>query len=155
MEHTALARDLFRKGYNCAQAVTGAFHEEMGLPLDKATKLVSSLGGGMGGLRNTCGAVTGMFIVAGALFGYYSPENYDEKKEHYARIRYLASRFKEIHNTIICRELLQALPGKLKQDPLPRTETYYKIRPCIRFVETAASLLDELIANDGKIPKDE
>ena len=65
MNHAEKARDLFRAGYNCAQSVVGAFHEEMGLSLEDAVRLASSFGGGMGGMRETCGAVTGMFLVAG------------------------------------------------------------------------------------------
>lgn len=93
----------------------------------------------------TCGAVTGMFLVAGMLFGYDSSTDDDVKKAHYARIRQLAADFTKQHDTIVCRELLQALPGKLQQDPSPRTESYYKVRPCIRFVETAAALLEQMI----------
>lgn len=102
-------------------------------------------GGGMGGMRETCGAVTGMFLVAGMLKGYDDPADYDGKKAHYARIRELAEQFRQKHDTLVCRELLQALPGKLKQDPQPRTEEYYKVRPCVRFVETAAELLEEML----------
>lgn len=145
MDHVKKARELFRQGYNCSQSVVGAFHEEMGLPLETALRLSSSFGGGMGGLRDTCGAVTGMFLVAGMLFGYDSPTDNDVKKVHYARIRQLAVDFAEQHDTIVCRELLKALPGKLQQDPSPRTEEYYKVRPCIRFVETAAELLEQMI----------
>lgn len=80
MNHAEKARDLFREGYNCAQSVVGAFHEEMGLSLSEATRLASSFGGGMGGLRETCGAVTGMFLVAGMLMGYDDPADYDGKR---------------------------------------------------------------------------
>ncbi|MFR6496873.1 MAG: C-GCAxxG-C-C family protein [Ruminococcus sp.] len=133
MNHAEKARDLFRAGYNCAQSVVGAFHEEMGLSLEDAVRLASSFGGGMGGMRETCGAVTGMFLVAGMLKGYDDPADYDGKKAHYARIRELAEQFRQKHDTLVCRELLQALPGKLKQDP-SHTEEYYKVRPCVRFV---------------------
>ena len=139
------ARDLFREGYNCAQSVVGAFHEEMGLSLSEATRLASSFGGGMGGLRETCGAVTGMFLVAGMLMGYDDPADYDGKKAHYARIRQLAEQFRQKHDTLVCRELLRSLPEKLQKDPQPRTDQYYKVRPCVRFVETAAELLDEML----------
>ena len=145
MNHAEKARDLFREGYNCAQSVVGAFHEEMGLSLSEATRLASSFGGGMGGLRETCGAVTGMFLVAGMLMGYDDPAAYDGKKAHYARIRQLAEQFRQKHDTLVCRELLRSLPEKLQKDPQPRTEQYYKVRPCVRFVETAAELLDEML----------
>ena len=129
MNHAEKARDLFREGYNCAQSVVGAFHEEMGLSLSEATRLASSFGGGMGGLRETCGAVTGMFLVAGMLMGYDDPADYDGKKAHYARIRQLAEQFRQKHDTLVCRELLRSLPEKLQKDPQPRTEQYYKVRP--------------------------
>ena len=145
MNHVEKAHALFCQGYNCAQSVVGAFHEEMGLSLEDAVRLSSSFGGGMGGLRETCGAVTGMFLVAGMLKGYDNPTDYDGKKAHYARIRTLAEQFQQEHGTLVCRELLKSLPGKLKQDPQPRTEAYYKVRPCVRFVETAAKLLEEML----------
>ena len=59
MEHVTKARTLFQKGYNCAQSVAGAFHEEMGVSLETAVRMASAFGGGMGGQRETCGAVTG------------------------------------------------------------------------------------------------
>ncbi len=149
MEHQTLARTLFCEGYNCAQSVVGAFHAEMGMTLEEAVRYSSSFGGGMGGLRDTCGAVTGMFLVAGALLGYDDPKDDASKKEHYARIRKLAERFEAVHDTRVCRELLKNLPGKLQQDPLPRTPEYYKVRPCVRFVETAARLLDELLEEEN------
>lgn len=148
MDHAAKARELFQQGYNCSQSVAGAFHEEMGLPLETTMRLASSFGGGMGGLRETCGAVTGMFLVAGMLLGYDSPKDDAAKKAHYARIRRLAAEFEACHETTVCRELLKALPGKLQRDPLPRTEEYYKVRPCVRFVETAAKLLEQLLAEE-------
>ena len=58
------ARQLFLSGANCAQAVLGAFHRECGLDFDAAMRLASGFGGGMGRLREVCGAVSGMFLVA-------------------------------------------------------------------------------------------
>ena len=143
VDHAAKARDLFAGGYNCAQAVVGAFADELGMTQHQAVRLASSFGGGMGGMRETCGAVTGMLMVAGLLFGYDSPKDDAGKKAHYAHVRALAEDFRAQHGTLVCRELLAALPGKLAQDPLPRTPEYYKVRPCIRFVETAAGILEQ------------
>ena len=148
MDHAAKARALFLSGYNCAQSVVGAFAEEIGLPMDTLMRLTSSFGGGMGGMRDACGAVTGMFMVAGLLYGYEEPGDDEEKKAHYARVRSLAEGFKAKYDTIICRDLLASLPGKLKSDPSPRTAEYYKVRPCVRFVEHAAGLLEQLL-NEG------
>lgn len=145
MEHATKARALFKEGYNCAQAVAGAFCEEMGMDFESAVKLASSFGGGMGGLRETCGAVTGMFMVAGMANGFSSPEDHRVKTEHYEDIRALAENFRGEFGTLICRDLLSSLPGKLQQNPLPRTEEYYKVRPCVLFVEKAADILEEYL----------
>ena len=69
------AEELFLKGYNCAQAVAGAYAEEMGMDFDTVVKTVSSFGGGMGRLREVCGTVSGMFFVAGAIYGYQDPKD--------------------------------------------------------------------------------
>jgi len=145
MDHATKARELFCSGYNCCQAVAGAFAEDMGLPLETVTKLASGFGGGMGGMRETCGAVTGMFMAIGMLKGHALPENNEEKTAHYARIRALADAFKAEHETLICRDLLSALPGKLSQNPSERTAEYYKTRPCALFVEDAARLVEKML----------
>lgn len=145
MDHATKARELFCSGYNCAQAVAGAFAEDMGLPLETVTKLASGFGGGMGGMRETCGAVTGMFMVAGMMKGHALPANNEEKTAHYARIRALADAFKAEHDTLICRDLLASLPGKLDKNPSERTAEYYKTRPCALFVEDAARIVEKML----------
>ena len=135
----------FMKGYNCSQAVVLAFSDV--LPVDEATlaKLSSSFGGGMGRLREVCGAVSGMFMVAGLLFGYDGPEGGQVKADHYERIQELARRFEEKHGSIVCRELLGL--GVKHDSPVPeaRTAAYYKTRPCDEFVGDAAEILGEFI----------
>ena len=142
MDHSTKARDLFLSGCSCSQAVFGAFADEFGMDHDMALRIASSFGGGMGGMRETCGAVTGMLMAAGMKWGYSDVENLDIKTAHYARTRELIEAFKREHSTIVCRELLAAL-DELKKDPSARTAEYYKQRPCVLFVETAARLLDE------------
>ena len=113
-----------------------------------ALLLSSSFGGGMGRLREVCGTCSAMFMVAGLLYGYTSTDDHSEKTEHYRRIQELASRFREKHDTIICRELLKGLKVTSDPEPEKRTEQYYKVRPCIKFVRTAAEILDRYIAED-------
>ena len=146
MDHATKARELFCSGYNCAQAVAGAFAEEMGLPLETVTKIASGFGGGMGGMRETCGAVSGMFMTIGMLKGHALPESNEEKTAHYARIRALADAFKAEHGTLICRDLLASLPGKLSENPSERTAEYYKSRPCALYVEDAARIVEKMLA---------
>lgn len=149
MNHAEKARELFLSGCSCSQAVFGAFCEDLGLGQDTALRLASSFGGGLGGMRETCGAVTGMLMVAGLKWGYSEPGNLDVKTAHYARVRALVEAFKAEHHTIVCRELLAHL-GELKQDPSARTPEYYRVRPCVRFVETAARLLDAMDADPAQ-----
>lgn len=144
MDHSIKAAELFLEGYNCAQAVAVAFCDVTRLDKDYTAKLVSGFGGGMGGLREVCGAVSGMYFVMGHLYGYESPTDDKAKKELYARVRGLAEKFKEENGSIICRELLKNIPTD--PNPSPRTAEYYAKRPCARMVMVAAKLVDEFIA---------
>lgn len=145
MDHIKEARNLFCSGYNCAQAVFAAFRDVTGMDKAEALRLSSSFGGGMGRLRETCGAVTGMFMVAGALWGYDSVENKNVITDHYARIQDLAAQFKEEYGTICCRELLAGIRTSAGARPTARDEEFYKTRPCLCFVEYGAKLLDQMI----------
>ncbi|HBR31849.1 MAG TPA: hypothetical protein DD733_07165, partial [Clostridiales bacterium] len=104
--HAEKAAELFRKGYNCAQATFLAFADETSMDKKTALKLTSSFGGGMGRLREVCGAVSAIFMIAGIKYGTDDPRNDEEKACHYALIQELARRFREKNGTIICRELL-------------------------------------------------
>ena len=145
INHADRAEALFVEGYNCAQAVFGAFCDVTGMDFEEAMKLSSSFGGGMGRLREVCGAVSGMFMVAGALYGYGDTGENGEKAEHYKRIQTMAEEFKEKHGTIICRELIASLQKDSNPTPEARTEQYYKERPCAAFVRSAAEIMDRLI----------
>ncbi len=153
MTHAEKARDLFMEGYNCSQAVIGAFAEEMGMDMELAMKLASSFGGGMGRLREVCGAVSGMFLVAGLKYGYSNPKAKEEKAEHYKRIQELAAAFKQENGTIICKELLEKRmqkPADTKPVPDERTTDYYKKRPCVAVVMCAAEIMEQYIAVTNK-----
>lgn len=142
------ARALFKMGYNCSQAVLGAFADDLGIDFDTAMKLSSSFGGGMGRMREVCGAVSGMFMVAGIKYGYDNPEATLEKSEHYARIQELAKSFKEKNTSIICRELLGIRTKTDSPTPEKRTDEYYKARPCADMVADAAEIIDDYIKSN-------
>ena len=144
MEHSIKAAELFLKGYNCAQAVSVAFCDLTGLEETVAAKQASAFGGGMGGLREVCGAVSGMLMVLSHLYGYDSPTDDQAKKQVYSQARELAEQFREQTGSIICREILKNPP--LDPNPSPRTAEYYAKRPCARMVMVAAELLDTFIA---------
>lgn len=130
-EHSEIAVKLFREGYNCAQAVFAAFCDETGLDRETALKLSSSFGGGMGRMGEVCGAVSGMLMTAGALYGCPDPKNSGAKAEHYRLVRQLAQRFREGNGSILCRELLHPSGGGPKK------------HSCAELVGCAAEMMDE------------
>lgn len=147
-EKTEKAKELFKQGYNCSQAVLGVFCEELGMDFDTAMKIASSFGGGMGRMREVCGTVSGMFMAAGLAFAT-SSDSAAEKGEHYKRIQELAKRFKDKNGSIICRELLQGVESSTSPTPSERTETYYKKRPCIELVGDSVEIFEEFIKENS------
>ena len=137
------ARQLFLSGANCAQAVLGAFHRECGLDFDAAMRLASGFGGGMGRLREVCGAVSGMFLVANLRRGYSDLSDKEAKDAHYAFIQKLAAEFRAETGSSVCRELL-GLAQKQSDAPVSeaRTPEYYRKRPCADTVALAAAILE-------------
>ena len=141
------AVDLFVSGYNCAQAVFGAFAPVVGMEREKALRLSSAFGGGFGRMREVCGAFSGVTLVLGELFGY--SELQEENKDLlYPRVQELGRRFRERCGSLICRELLAF---KVEEGGVasPRTAEYYKTRPCARLVEAAAEILEEYLKEEG------
>lgn len=146
LKHSQIAANYFKNGYNCAQSVFLTYAKDFGITEAMALKLSSSFGGGMGRLREVCGAVSAMFMIAGLAKGYTEPNNDTLKAEHYKRIQELAKQFKEKHGTIICRELLGETDGKDSSFvPSKRTAEYYTKRPCEQFIKEACEILDEKI----------
>ena len=143
MDHSQRAVENFMKGYNCAQSVVVAFCDVTGMTADFAARLSSSFGGGMGRMREVCGAVSGMLLVAGLLYGYDIPGDEVSKRAHYHLVQELAGKFREREQSIVCREILKNPPSD--PNPTPRNEEFYKKRPCARLVALAAQILDDYI----------
>ena len=143
MTRKDLAMDYFTRGWNCAQAVALAFAPETGLDPKTLMQLSSSFGGGLGRLREVCGAVSGMAIVAGLLYGYDDPADAGAKAAHYERIQTLAKEFEAENGSIICRELLGLTRKHDAPTPEARSADFYKKRPCRELVGMAAEILDE------------
>ena len=144
MNHAKKAFDLFKSGYNCAQAVAVAFCDVTGLTEIQAARMASAFGGGMGRMREVCGAVSGMFMVLGFLYGYDDPKDDATKTVLYGEVQALAEAFKKDAGSIICRDILKNPPSD--PNPSPRTAEYYAMRPCERMVYNAAAILDDFIA---------
>ena len=143
MNHVERAVELFVEGYNCAQAVAAAFGDLTGLDEKTAAKMASCFGGGMGRMREVCGAVSGMLLVAGILYGYDDPKATKEKRDLYAQVQAMAGQFRQELGSIVCRDLLKNPPSD--PNPTPRTEQFYKERPCARMVAAAARIMDAFI----------
>ena len=137
------AQELFLQGYNCAQAVAGAFCDEIGLPFDTCVRAVSAYGGGMGRLREVCGACSGMAFVLGNVMGYDKADDHEGKKVLYETVREGFGKFKEKNGSYICKELLSGEP--IGGDPAERTKAYYKKRPCVELVGDAAEICEQLL----------
>ena len=150
MDRAEYAAQLFLKGYNCAQAVAVAFSDLTGLTPELSAKMASSFGGGMGRMREVCGAVSGMIMVLSEKFATADPNDHEKKKALYSLIQQAAGDFKAENGSIICRELL-GIEEKIS-DPSPekRTETYYKKRPCAELVYCAAQIAAKYLDNNDK-----
>lgn len=158
-----MAVDFFRQGYNCAQSVALAFADLYGLPESLMARISASFGGGIGRMRETCGAACSMFLLAGLevpdaddshlgpvdLVTFNPYPSQEVKRKNYEVVQRLASDFRAQTGSIVCRELLglnkRRADGSLPEiqivaTPEPRTDEYYRKRPCIRMVETAARI---------------
>ncbi len=150
--HEARAAELFLSGAVCSQAVFCAFCDLHGLDYETASRVSSSLGGGVGRLREVCGAFSGAAMAAGLLYGFDIPPSNAVKKEHYRRIQELAARFSERWGSVVCRDILGERLGathvSTEPEPEERTPEYYAKRPCLEAVKLAARILDEYIENN-------
>ena len=136
-----IAKSYFLKGYNCCQSVVMAFKDEIGLSEDAVKKLSIGFGGGLARQRLTCGAVSGMTIVLGAL-----STDGNDKAAAYALIKSACEEFKAETGSIICAEMLS---GEILKDksaiPEDRTPEYYKKRPCADLCYLAAEIAEKYI----------
>lgn len=132
------AVELFKSGYNCSQSVVGAFADMYGFTEEQAFRMSASFGGGIGRMRQTCGAACGMFLLAGLEKGAVEGKDREGKAANYALVQDLAAEFKKRNGSLICAELLGLRKPEGSSVPEARTEQYYAKRPCARMVEVAA-----------------
>ena len=141
-----IAKNYFEKGYNCAQSVMLAFCDETGLDFETSALISSGFGGGIGRLREVCGAVSGMVMVLNMIKGYNDTGKGGAKAAHYALIQELCGKFREINGSIVCKELLAPADRSTSAQPVERTAEYYKKRPCSELVKCAADILNEYLS---------
>ena len=134
------AKELFHQGFNCSQAVFAACADIYGIDEPMALRLAASFGGGIGRMRQTCGAACGMFLLAGLENGSAIPGDAEGKKNNYTYVQHLANKFKDENCSLICAELLGIAPRPQEPTPEARTEAYYKKRPCAEMVASAVKI---------------
>ncbi len=146
-KHGDKAYELFMSGYNCSQAVAGAFADVLGMDFETAVKLGSGFGGGMGRMREVCGTFSGIVMVMSMLYGYSDPKDNSTKTELYGRIQEIAEQFRRDNGSIICKDLLGLSKPEGTSVPDQRTSEYYKKRPCPELCRYAADILEQYIAD--------
>lgn len=142
------AKELFHQGFNCSQSVFAACADIYGIEDEAlALRLSASFGGGIGRMRQTCGAACGMFMLAGLENGSAKEGDAEGKMQNYALVQSLAEKFKQENGSLICSELLGIAPKP--QDPAPeaRTEAYYRKRPCVEMVASAVRIYLESLTD--------
>jgi len=147
-ERVQRAINNFYDGFNCAQSVFLAYSDIFELDLDTAKKMSVSFGGGMGKMREVCGTVSAMSMLAGFRYPVMDAKDQDARTKNYAIIQKMAALFKEQNNTIICRELLGRLAESDTPAPELRTNTYYEKRPCAQFVEESARIAGKMLKGE-------
>ena len=152
-ERVEKAKRLFKEGgFNCCQAVVLAYNDVFGIDDQTAAAISSGFGGGMGRMREVCGAVSGMVMLAGLIRPAQDPSVKDWRTANYALVQEMAGDFKALNGSIVCKELLGLVPmgsgtpvPQESPEPSDRTPEYYKKRPCVKMVEEAARIFGEYL----------
>lgn len=140
------ARELFKSGYNCSQAVFMTYADLFDLDQKMAATIAAPLGGGMGRLREVCGTVSGMALLAGFISPAFNPADTDAKAANYALVQHFAEQFRAENGAIVCRQLLGLDHQKDEPTPEARTPQYYRKRPCGEYVASAARIVGQYLA---------
>ncbi len=138
------AVELFKEGKNCSQAVFTAFATELGLTEEMALSISVGLGGGVGRMREVCGAISGSAMVVGLKYPEY------DKTQVYEKVRAIADEFKKTNPSIVCKELLGLTKPENSSVPEARTNEYYKKRPCVQIIEDAALATEKILFGEVK-----
>ncbi len=144
MDNKEKAIELFEKKFNCSQSVFGALAEEAGIDRETALKTAACFGSGMR-CGEACGAVTGALMALGIRFGSVKENDAENKAAVNQRSVTLSSRFKEKHNTILCRELLGFNPA-VPEDAQKIRELDLHNKLCKQLITSAVEIAEEIIA---------
>lgn len=144
----------FKEGYNCSQSVVVAYADMYGFTREQALHIAASFGGGIGRMRETCGAACGMFLLAGLERCAVEGADRAGKAANYALVQELAAKFKAECGSMRCADLL----GLSKKEPIvstpeARTPEYYAKRPCPKMIELAARIFGDFLEGQGHFSK--
>ena len=139
------AKRMFLEGYNCSQSVVVSFCDLFDVDEETALRMSASFGGGMGRMREVCGAFSGIIMVLGLFAGQVEGSDQEAKKENYRLVQEAADLFRKENGSIICREILGLEKAEGTYGPAPRTEEYYKKRPCPETIRGAAQILIDML----------
>lgn len=149
MDRVEKAKQNFKGGCNCSQAVVAAYCDLFGMPEKEAMMMSEAFGGGMGRMRLTCGAVSGMFMLAGMKYSKAEPGDLETRKKIYSKVQEMAKIFEDKNGSICCGDLLGInKPKDTGFVPTPRDENFYKKRPCVGCIEDCARIVEECLLND-------
>ena len=145
-ERMRRAEELFMQGFNCSQSVAAAFADVYGYTEEQMLRVSAGFGAGIGRLRLSCGAFNAMALLVGLDCGSVTPGDREGKSYNYKVVQQLAERFREEHGSLICSELLRLKKGApLTYEASERTAEYYKTRPCVRQIISAARIYAEYL----------
>ena len=144
-EREQRARELFRQGYNCCQAVAMTFSDVLGMDPAQVARIAVGFGGGMGHMREVCGTVSGMTMVAGALRPVNGVPTQPAKMANDELVQRFAAEFRKLNGSIVCRELLGLEKPEGNAVPEERTPEYYRKRPCGELCAIAAGIVARYI----------
>ena len=138
----------FESGYNCCQSVFATYADLFGMDRQTALKLSSPMGAGVGRMREVCGAVSAMSLLAGLKYGNTDPDNQEAKTYIYEVVQEMSNRFKQDVNSVVCRDLLKDVEVSEGVAPQKRDKAYYDARPCSRIVALASKIMEETLLID-------
>jgi C_GCAxxG_C_C family probable redox protein len=134
----------FREGFNCSQAILSTWSGEFDLERETALRAASAFGGGMAGLGEVCGAVTGALMVIGLKHGQTEAKDKETKEKNYARVHDFTGRFRSRHSSLLCRELLGCDLTTPEAREMAKQKGLFTER-CPRFVRDAAEILEDVL----------
>ena len=143
MDKIETAKSLFKQGFNCSQALFGAYSIKLGLKQETAFKIASAFGGGIGRMGETCGAVTGAFMIIGLKYGMTDAKNKKSKMKTYEVVEKFINKFKSRNNSITCRELLGFDMSSFKT--LSPDLSKIVMERCPKLLRDSAEIIDEIL----------